>query len=133
MKLAYRGTPYNYEPPTFEMMESGLTGKYRGQATRIGYVYPRHLAALQPSANLKYRGVPYSTPAGEVAMPVAAARKVAVAPPSFAAIRHQLSQQVAETHRSNLYRNIEHRLQVAKERGDQALIRLLEQEMRQIA
>lgn len=132
MKLAYRGTPYTYEPPTFEMMESGLTGKYRGQATRISYVYPRHLAALQPSANLKYRGVPYSTPAGEVAMP-GAARKVAVAQSSFAAIRAQLSQQVAETHRSNLYRNIEHRLQVAKEKGDQALIRLLEREMQQIA
>lgn len=39
---------------------------------------------------------------------------------------------VAETHRANLQKRLLHRLDVAKANGDENLIRLLEDEMRQI-
>lgn len=52
---------------------------------------------------------------------------------SARANRKQLLQQVAETHRDNIRKRLEHRLAVARERGDQALIQLLEAEYQQFA
>lgn len=39
---------------------------------------------------------------------------------------------VAQAHRENMRRSLQHRLEVARAKGDQALIELLEQERRQI-
>ncbi|MBD2343168.1 arginine synthesis PII-interacting regulator PirA [Anabaena subtropica] len=38
-----------------------------------------------------------------------------------------------EVHRQNIQRNIEHRLEVARAKGDERLIRQLEAELRQFA
>ncbi|MDY6937816.1 MAG: hypothetical protein SWY16_09120 [Cyanobacteriota bacterium] len=42
--------------------------------------------------------------------------------------RRQLAQQAAATHRAALKKSLEHRLEVARARGDEKLIRQLEQE-----
>lgn len=42
--------------------------------------------------------------------------------------RHNKAEQAAATHRANIQRNLEHRLEVARSNGDEALIRQLEQE-----
>ncbi len=47
--------------------------------------------------------------------------------------RRHLLRQVAETHRANIRQQLEHRLNVARERGDQALIQMLEAEYQQFA
>jgi hypothetical protein len=47
--------------------------------------------------------------------------------------RRQLLKQVTETHRANIRQRLEHRLNVARERGDQALIQMLEAEYQQFA
>ena len=39
-------------------------------------------------------------------------------------------QQSAQTHRANIQRSLEHRLEVARAKGDETLIRQLEQEKR---
>jgi len=59
MKLSYRGISYEYNPPEVKTTQSGVAGKYRGLDWRF-----RNLdkpPVLQPSANLKYRGVTYQT------------------------------------------------------------------------
>jgi hypothetical protein len=60
MKLSYRGISYEYNPPKVKTTQSGVAGKYRGLDWRF-----RNLdkpPVLQPSVNLKYRGVAYQTP-----------------------------------------------------------------------
>ena len=59
MKLSYRGISYEYNPLKVTTTQSGVAGKYRGLDWRF-----RNLdksPVLQPSANLKYRGVAYQT------------------------------------------------------------------------
>lgn len=41
--------------------------------------------------------------------------------------------QLTETHRANMRRSLEHRLKVAREQGDEALVRVLEAEYKVIA
>lgn len=60
MKLTYRGIQYNYNPPTVETVERGVGGKYRGLDWRFRNL--KKPPVLQPTANLKYRGVHYQTP-----------------------------------------------------------------------
>lgn len=47
--------------------------------------------------------------------------------------RHLSRSEVAQIHQSNVRERLEHRLQVARDRGDQSLIQLLEAEQRQAA
>lgn len=57
MKLSYRGIKYEYVPPTTEVTEGEVMGKYRGQ------VWHNHVAAKAPASHptyhLRYRGVSY--------------------------------------------------------------------------
>ncbi|MFB2879964.1 hypothetical protein [Floridanema aerugineum] len=41
-------------------------------------------------------------------------------------------QRVADVHRANIQRRLEHRLEVARANGDDNLVRMLEAEMRQL-
>ncbi|MBC6421481.1 MAG: hypothetical protein GDA43_09570 [Hormoscilla sp. SP5CHS1] len=52
---------------------------------------------------------------------------------STAKSRHSVKQEVAKVHRANILENLEHRLQVARSRGDQELVRQLEKEKEQIS
>lgn len=46
--------------------------------------------------------------------------------------RREELQKTAETHRANIEKRLQHRLEVARAKGDQNLIRLLEAEMQQL-
>jgi len=59
MKLSYRGISYEYNPPEVKTAQSGAAGKYRGLDWRFRNL--NKSPVLQPSANLKYRGVAYQT------------------------------------------------------------------------
>jgi hypothetical protein len=41
-------------------------------------------------------------------------------------------QRVSDVHRANIQRRLEHRLEVARAKGDENLVRMLEAEMRQL-
>jgi hypothetical protein len=137
MKLSYRGVKYEAELPTFEMMEGDIVGKYRGQAIRHRYPYPRHIPVPQPSLDLQYRGVAYRTNRTadlEEILNATPTQSGTLAAPSLLCSASQMKlRQVAEIHRTNIYRNVERRMQVAKELGDLHLVRLLELELQQIA
>jgi hypothetical protein len=133
MKLTYRGVSYEYNPPTLELTEGEIGGKYRGANWRQSYL--RHIPIPQPVANLKYRGVAYST-GHPVDVEASQLRKryvngetvtTAEAVPTVSS-RKQLLDELNNAHLTNIRRNLEHRLQVARAKGDQNLIRLLEAE-----
>ncbi len=46
--------------------------------------------------------------------------------------RHRLLAQAAQQHRANLRKNVERRLEAAKEKGDESLVRVLQAELNYI-
>jgi Domain of unknown function (DUF4278) len=132
MKLTYRGTEYEHNPLNPEVTASETRGMYRGQAwTRH---YPRHIPQTQPVAELKYRGAAYAIGDPlDVELMMLSKQRSQVASVVESSSANKCSNEIAKAHLNNIHRNIEHRLQVAREQGDQNLIRLLEDEARQIA
>ncbi len=47
-------------------------------------------------------------------------------------IRREEVEKTADIHRANLQKRLEHRLEVARTKGDENLIRILEREMQQL-
>ncbi|MFQ4142816.1 DUF4278 domain-containing protein [Chlorogloeopsis sp. ULAP02] len=132
MKLTYRGVDYEHNPLTVELTPEEIGGKYRGATWERRY--PRHIPVPQPVAELKYRGVPYhiGDPLDVEAM---MHRKQRTGSKTEATVtkRKKLTEDLARTHLVHIQRNLEHRLQVAKEQGNQHLIQLLEEEAKQLA
>ncbi|MGA7934741.1 MAG: DUF4278 domain-containing protein [Kovacikia sp.] len=132
MKLSYRGVSYESNPLTLEVTESEILGKYRGANWHCHTL--KELPIPQPNRTLTYRGVLYNTNQTEEqnqtdlasGNTTRSARSGAI--PKVFPIRKQTEQ----VHRTNLLRNLERRLQVAKEHGDQNLINLLEAESKQL-
>ncbi len=46
--------------------------------------------------------------------------------------RRQTVNKLSEVHRTNLQKRLEHRIAVAKEKGDNTLVRMLEDEMQRL-
>ena len=47
-------------------------------------------------------------------------------------IRRDDLQRVADVHRANIQKRLEHRMEVARSKGDENLVRMLEAEMKQL-
>lgn len=144
MRLCYRGVYYDYVPPTDAVTEGEVLGTYRGQAWREHIL--KHLPVHQPSHYLKYRGVPYwtnqVTNTGRVVEPrvaitePASTRKSRVRPfgiPTPSLTKRQRLAELATVHRASIEQSLNHRLTVARQRGDQNLVQLLEAEQQQMA
>ncbi|MBD2072205.1 DUF4278 domain-containing protein [Leptolyngbya sp. FACHB-671] len=143
MKLSYRGVRYDSVSTPINMVESEGTGNYRG--SNFHFTYPRHIPVRQPVLELKYRGVAYQTNATggvESISPAIRAAKAAVRDVfrpsgmdqarSAIRARQEILSEVAKVHRQNIERSLQHRIEVARERGDQNLVNVLEREMQQI-
>jgi Domain of unknown function (DUF4278) len=132
MKLAYRGVNYEYDIPTVDMLEGEVAGKYRGQ--NWNYRYPRHIRVPRQAYDMDYRGVDYSSKRvpkadEDVAARVDTATAIAIA----AATSAQNRQEIAKVHRANICNILDRRQQIAKAKGDESLLRLLEIEWKQMA
>lgn len=143
MKLSYRGVSYDRNSPQIEMTTGAVGGLYRGAAWNHKYL--RHIPVPQPKVDLKYRGVAYST-GDPIDIEVVRLRREymqangsttsteAIAQPTLVKnSRQQVVEELHNTHLNQLRRNLERRLQVAREKGDNRLIQLLEAEARQLA
>lgn len=139
MRLSYRGVSYEYNPVTTDSVESTVTGQYRGR--HFNFAYPRHIPVPQPVANLNYRGVPYRTTATGKIEAIAPTPK-ASSPATRMTGRHTwagnqtriaIMDEVARIHRQNIEMLLQHRIEVARAKGDQTLLQQLENEMRQTA
>ena len=49
MRLCYRGVEYDYNPPSLEVKEQEILGKYRGRPLHFNYV--SHVPVPQPVAD----------------------------------------------------------------------------------
>lgn len=144
MKLTYRGVSYDYNPPMLEVTESEVACQYRNQPAR--YTYVRHVPIPQAAEKLTYRGTAYQTSrkgevlsaAGEVLSSPSIAAKLTIlrdklmGTSAAAQARRQLLKESSKLHRDSMTRSLEHRLEVAKEQGNQQLVAQLESEMRQV-
>jgi hypothetical protein len=77
MKLSYRGTSYNYNPPEVEYGDLTQSGKYRGLDVR--FRNPKKPLVLQPTLDLLYRGAAYQANETDVQVNETAVAKVAEA------------------------------------------------------
>lgn len=136
MRLSYRGAHYEYEPTPVDLVDSGISGQYRGQS--FTFAYPRHVPVPQTAALLKYRGVSYRTTAtGKIESAPATAhpelapgeRAVAIPLPLKSRIRHLPTSDSAQVHLENIRQRLQHRIDVAKAKGDTNLLHQLEEEM----
>jgi Domain of unknown function (DUF4278) len=132
MKLAYRGTNYDYDIPAVDMIEGEVAGKYRGQ--NWSYRYPRHIPVPRQAYDMNCRGVDYSTKQvpkadEDVAARVDIATAIAIAAVTSAYNREE----IAKVHRANICNILDRRKQVAAAKGDESLLRLLEKEWKQMA
>lgn len=59
MKLTYRGTTYDYNPPVVELSNSPSVGKYRGLDIRFRSL--KKAPVLQTTLDLKYRNALYTS------------------------------------------------------------------------
>ncbi|NES94660.1 MAG: DUF4278 domain-containing protein [Desertifilum sp. SIO1I2] len=133
MKLSYRGTPYEHEPIALDMAEADRVAKYRGQEYRQRY--PRHIPVPQAPLDLKYRGIAYSTyqtPEPEAVDIATHLNRTFVNSPSEPLTRHKRFIEAAQLHRANILKRLEHRIQVARSKGDVNLLQQLEVEKLQL-
>jgi len=122
MQLTYRGANYEYDIPTVDMIEGEVAGKYRGQDWN--YRYPRHLAVPK-----KYGGVNSTTKRDFQAQ-----QDVAAASAPYSTVESSpIVADLAQVHRVHICSILDRRQQVAKAKGDERLMRLLEKEWKQMA
>lgn len=139
MKLVYRGHAYEQSSVPVDLVESPTPVRYRGQSYQFSY--PRHIPVPQPVMELKYRGVEYRRNSEGVITPIEPAeRRAAIDTPVFESMKAPVSQarkarlaEAARVHHETIRRHLQHRMDVARQKGDQALLQQLEHEMQQIA
>ncbi len=127
MNLTYRGIPYNRPENQVTTEAGGVMGKYRGAAWMSRIV--TSALKLAPVHTLSWRGVHYNTDGSPVARTVEA---VAPAMPHPLKVQHH-GINLGDAHRHSILKSLEHRLEVARNRGDQHLVQILEDEWRQFA
>ncbi|MEG4056934.1 MULTISPECIES: DUF4278 domain-containing protein [unclassified Microcoleus] len=121
MKLTYRGSNYEYDIPTVDMVEGEVAGKYRGQ--NWNYRYPRHIP------NPKKYGGTNNTKKRDAQ---AGDRDAAAARTSATVEYYPTVVELAQVHQANICNILDRRKQAAKAKGDETLLRLLEIESRQM-
>lgn len=131
MKLSYRGVHYEQNPLSLEVTEGEILGKYRGATWRCHTL--EEMPVPQPDLTLKYRGVTYHTnQAVEACQTATQSDKVRAIKPVAVATTLAARKTLQDTHRENMRRNLERRLQSARNQGDQRLINMLEAESREL-
>ncbi|MEQ9481598.1 arginine synthesis PII-interacting regulator PirA [Coleofasciculus sp. F4-SAH-05] len=133
MKRCYRGVHYDETPSTLDVSEGEIGGTYRGQNWRFHYL--RHIPEPPPTHDLKWRGAVYHTGKPRVvkSTPVETPMTMVGTRSWFLKnSRQKAFQQTSITHLENICQSLERRLDVARAKGDQDLVRQLEKESEQI-
>lgn len=120
-RLIYRGNEYETNPQEIDVIPTAVVGRYRGQFWRKNTV--KTMPIDTRDIDLQYRGVKYHL--GEAKESVKEYFRQAD-------VCAQNAHSFDCTHLTNIRRNIEHRLQVAQAKGDEALVRMLMDEARQL-
>ena len=125
MRLIYRGAEYEYDPTQIRrgindrisQFHEPITLTYRGNRYQIDPNRPARSTIEPQPYELIYRGnrywvgAPNSKPALSTSRPAAS---------------------LTSTHRANLQQNLQRRIEIARQKGDNALLALLEAERRHL-
>ena len=133
MKLTYRGIQYETEPTTLEIREGEIGGNYRGLPWRFHHL--RHIPEPPPAHNLTWRGVAYRTGKPQVAKASTTPQPVDANLSQTWLVRkdrQKVLDEAMKAHLASMRSSLEHRMQVAKAKGDEKLVRLLEEESKQM-
>ncbi|MGB3652359.1 MAG: DUF4278 domain-containing protein [Rivularia sp. (in: cyanobacteria)] len=133
MKLIYRGIKYEYAPVAVEVTTEGVCGKYRGAEWKCHH---SEYTSLSNAAELKYRGATYYSGNPEKVEELKQRKKlnsIFAASKNLFASNQPHNDELAKIHLANLQRNLQRRLEVAKQKGDENLIRILEEEANQLS
>ncbi len=121
MRLSYRGVSYDYTPPTLEVTESEIQASYRGTSwkcyTLAEAPIPRSPHTLKGQKGFYSQRDFSQIERSSQAQPIRSTFNVL--------------QQLKRIHKANIDRSLEHRMQVAKDRGDYQLLQILESELRE--
>ena len=155
MKLSDYGISDESNLPNLELTEGKIGSEYPSTTGRQKYL--RHIPVPHSKIDLKYHGVVCSVDdsvnvaatelgknySGRAGNELADARHVDKVDASTIATttevvlnkssRQQVVEELHNTHLNNIRRNLEYRLEVARAKGDQNLINLLELEAQQLA
>jgi hypothetical protein len=104
-----------------EVTERDISSMHSRQTREFSYV--RHIPEPQQISNRKFR--PTATTKN-------AAKSILVPVVPTTCQQPQALDQLTHSHLNNIWRSLEHRLQVAKTKGDTKLVRLLEAESKQM-
>ncbi|MCY7272327.1 MAG: DUF4278 domain-containing protein [Phormidesmis sp. CAN_BIN44] len=142
MKLIYRGNTYDYDPTqaspdnagrpvkSAPRLQAPYTLMYRGATYHVDPTVPQPQSSHPRSYDLIYRGATYHVDRDAQGNLTALTHSAAASRSKSAARASQ--RELSQLHQANLANNLQRRLQVAQERGDQRLLDLLEAERQQI-
>ena len=126
MKISSCSFNHQYSSPTIEITESEITSHNGRQAWKPNY--PRHLNNRESQFHRSPGTIFHDRLAKPKTCHISCNKTEA-----FNILKYQLKdQEVQKVHLENVRRNLNHRLQKAKDRGDQELINLLNQESQQL-
>ena len=126
MKISCCSFNNQYSFPMIEVTESEITSHNRQQTWKP--TYPRHLNNRESQFHRSPGTIFHDRLAKPKTCHISCNKTEA-----FNILKYQLKdQQVQKVHLENVRRNLNHRLQKAKARGDQELINLLNQESQQL-
>lgn len=150
MKLIYRGVSYDYDPNHIRAGNTGYPVRgsqtiktpytliYRGVTTQVDPNNQPAIAPLPASYDLIYRGATYHVNRDQMGTATVTNQfgmnqpdKVARAKSGFVPASMP-AHYMGKVHQANLMENVQRRLRVAQEKGDQRLVELLEAERQQI-
>ncbi|MBV6624800.1 MAG: DUF4278 domain-containing protein [Rivularia sp. (in: Bacteria)] len=133
MKLIYRGIKYEHAPVTVEVTTAGVCGKYRGAEWKCHY--SQYTPVTDNAVELKYRGASYYSGNRKKVEELKKRKKLnfIFGNSEKISFRNQVSKdRLSTTHQQNLLRDVKRRLEVAKQKGDENLIRILQDEVNQL-
>ena len=128
MQTSYRGVNFQSSAPTLEVAENEMASRYRGESLNFSYV--RHIPLPPAIPNPMNRLVTESSTTSPFATP--GKREVIDEAYYAPQVSEKILHEVSAIHQENIRRNLERRLEVAKARGDQSLIRQLQVESQQL-
>lgn len=123
MRLSYRGVGYEDTPPTIELTEGEIQGKCHGASWKcytVAEIRIPQAPQRSGSQNSAYSQRDHSQ---------IERTELSQTLPVYSTFN--VLQQLKRIHSANVYRSLEHRMQVAKDRGDYQLLRVLESELRE--
>lgn len=130
MNMKYRGNRDSVERHFLEVQDTNIIGgKYRG--CEWTYKMPHHVPQIQPKIGLQYRGITYcarSLSVSEVEKSLPWQRIIGSNP----VISVKEDNNLQQVHLNNIRRNLEKRIQTAKENENYSLLAMLEKESREL-